>query len=270
MASRWPNRSCSTRENAKLPIARTSFRLTTLAASFLAALALSLPLAHADAPAAPPEYVASYAVSYRGLDAGTLSFALRRTGGDRYVYETTANPSFLARLVVGRNAVERSELLVDGDGVRPVKWTLKQGKGNSKDDGQLTFDWEAGRVTGIADGQQVDLPVEPRLQDRLSIQVAVMTALARGEEPGTIPLIDDERIKRYSYRRTGTETVTTPFGAIETVVYESAREGSDRRSRFWLAPSLGYVAVRAEQIRKGKVETVMEIRSIERDEAPAK
>ena len=28
-------------------------------------------------------------------------------------------------------------------------------------------------------------------------------------------------------------------------------------SRFWMAPSLEYLPVRAEQIRKGKVETVM-------------
>jgi hypothetical protein len=100
----------------------------------------------------------------------------------------------------------------------------------------------------------------------LSIQIDVTTSLLRGEEPGTIPLIDDERVKRYTYRRTGTAVMETPLGSFDTVIYESAREGSSRLSRFWMAPKLDYLPVRAEQIRKGKVETVMEIRSLQRAE----
>jgi hypothetical protein len=91
-----------------------------------------------------------------------------------------------------------------------------------------------------------------------------MTSLLRGQEPGTIPLIDDERVKHYTYKRTGTAAMDTPLGSMETIIYESGREGSNRLSRFWMAPQLDYIPVRAEQIRKGKVETVMEIRSLER------
>lgn len=234
---------------------------TTIAFALFAVLTV-----HADSAALPPSFTASYAASYRGIEAGTLTFSLRPESPGRYVYETKADPSFLARLVVSRNAIERSEMLIDENGVRPLRWTLDDGKAGDKDDGSLTFDWDAGRVTGRADAKSVDLPTQPGIQDRLSIQIAVMTALLRGEEPGEIPLIDDEKVKLYTYRRTGTAVMETPLGRLDTVIYESAREGSSRLSRFWMAPSLDYIPVRAEQIRKGKVETVMTIRSLERNQ----
>lgn len=220
--------------------------------------------ANADTQVFPPEFTATYSASYRGIEAGNLTFTLGRAESGHYIYETQADPSFLARLVVSRNALERSEMVIDENGVRPLEWTLEDGKASDQDDGRLSFDWNEGRVTGFADGQKIDLPTEPRMQDRLSIQIEVMTSLLRGEEPGTIPLIDDERVKRYAYRRTGTATLDTPLGSFDTIIYESAREGSSRLSRFWMAPKLDYLPIRAEQIRKGKVETVMEIRSLER------
>ena len=36
------------------------------------------------------------------------------------------------------------------------------------------------------------------------------------------------------------------------MVYESAREGSDRVTRSWLAPELGYLTVQMEQERGGR------------------
>ncbi len=106
-------------------------------------------------------------------------------------------------------------------------------------------------------------PWKPGLQDRLSIQIDVVTSLLRGEEPGTIPLIDDNRVKRYSYLKKDTATIDTKLGKLDTVIYESTREGSNRQSRFWLVPKMEYLAARAEQVRKGKVETVMTLLSVQ-------
>ncbi len=113
------------------------------------------------------------------------------------------------------------------------------------------------------EGKRIDLPTEPLLQDRLSIQVAVLAALQRSVDPGTIALIDEEQIKHYTYTRAGSGRVKTKAGEFETVLYESTRPGSSRVSRVWHAPELGYLPVRAEQVRKGKVETVMELVRVE-------
>ncbi|WP_027713699.1 DUF3108 domain-containing protein [Desulfuromonas sp. TF] len=220
----------------------------------------------AEAPEAanPEPYTAVYSVSYRGLHAGLLHFELKSGEPGMYVYESHAEPSLLARLVVSSQAVERSVMQIDGNGVQPLYWFMEDGKSGHEDDGVLEFTWDKELVTGEVEGTRVELPTEPGLQDRLSIQIEVMTALLRTEEPGTIPMIDEDKIKRYSYTRAGTERIATKMGEFETVIYESTRPGSSRLSRIWHAPALGYIPARAVQLRKGNVETEMELVKVKR------
>jgi hypothetical protein len=46
-------------------------------------------------------------------------------------------------------------------------------------------------------------------------------------------------------------------------VYTSRRAGSDRMTRTWVAPALGYLPVRAERIRGRKVEFTLLIASVD-------
>jgi hypothetical protein len=213
-----------------------------------------------DAPA-PHPFVATYAVSYRGLSAGNLTFRFTRDPNGRYVYETHADPSMLASLFVSRAAVERSVMEIGPDGVRPLDWSIDDGKSSSKGDGSLHFDWDRNTVTGTVEDKPVSVPTEPGLQDRSSLQIAVTTQLLRGVEPGTVTFIDNNEVKRYTYTRKEGAKLDSPLGNLDTVIYESTREGSSRLSRFWIAPSLEYLPARAEQVRKGKVETVMVLTS---------
>lgn len=231
-----------------------------------AMLAMTLLNASAHAEAALPRpFSATYTVSYRGIGAGTVTFDFAHDAATgRYIYETHASPTALARLFVSRAAMERSVMEIDEAGTRPIDWQLDDGKSGKADDGELHFDWSRKRVTGVIEGENVELDTEPGTQDRSSISIAVTTALLRGVEPGTIPLIDDNRIKRYTYTKKETATVDSAVGKLETVIYESTREGSNRTARFWMAPSLEFLPVRAEQIRKGKVETVMILQKVER------
>jgi hypothetical protein len=233
--------------------------------AFACIAAVAMPTMIAD-PVTPAPYVATYAVNYRGLNAGLLHFELRGEETDKFVYESHAEPGLLASLIVSSKAVERSVMRIDANGVRPLSWFVDDGKPGQEDDGALAFAWDEERVSGTMEGKRVELPIVPGLQDRLSFQIAVITALLRAREPGTIPMLDDGRIKHYSYTRSGTERIKTQAGEFETILYESTRPGSDRVSRVWHAPALGYIPVRAEQRRKGMVETVMELVKVERGE----
>lgn len=215
---------------------------------------IALAAANSEAPA---PFTATYEAEYRGIRAGALTFKLERDPNGRYVYETRANPSTLARLIVSRDAVERTVMEIDAHGVRPIEWRLDDGKSGEKGDGALRFDWANGVVTGRIGGEDIRFPTEPKMQDRLSIQIAVATALLRGQEPGEFPMIDDNRVKRYTYTKKEAVKIDTALGPFETTIYESTRPGSRRVARFWLAPKLEFAPARAEQVRKGKVETVM-------------
>ncbi len=212
----------------------------------------------------PKPFVATYAVTFRGLNAGTLRMEFRHDSNpQRYVLETRANPSALASFVISSAAFERTILEVTPDGLRPVQWELDDGKSGNKGDGQLSFNWSDLTVSGSYEGQPVKLALEPGMQDRLSIQLGAMTSLLQGHEPGTIAMVNGDNIRHYTYKRGRAETVQSKLGALDTVVYESTRPNSNRISRVWHAPSLEFIAARAEQIRKGKVETVMTLIALE-------
>ena len=84
------------------------------------------------------------------------------------------------------------------------RWSgsLDDGKSGDKGDGVLQFDWAQGAATGRIEGE----PGRTCRRSR-SCRIACRfrspssTALLRGEEPGEIPLIDDNRVKRYTYTR---------------------------------------------------------------------
>jgi len=54
------------------------------------------------------------------------------------------------------------------------------------------------------------------------------------------------------------------MGELETVVVASQRAGNNRILRMWFAPSLGFVPVRAERTRDGKLEFSMRIKTLTR------
>jgi hypothetical protein len=238
-------------------------KLLSLLTATLATMLLATS-AYAEA-AVPRPFSATYSVTFRGIGAGTITFDFAHDAATgRYIYETHASPTALARLFVSKAAMERSVMEIDDAGTRPIEWRLDDGKAGSEGDGKLNFDWSRKLVTGVVEGETIELAAEPGTQDRSSISIAVTTALLRGVEPGTIPLIDDNRIKRYAYTKKEAATVDSALGKLDTVIYESTREGSNRTARFWMAPSLEFLPVRAEQIRKGKVETVMLLQKVER------
>jgi hypothetical protein len=105
----------------------------------------------------------------------------------------------------------------------------------------------------------------PGVQDSLSVQIALMCALAAGESPKSFQLIDKNDVNEYLYTPTGNETLDTPAGKLDTIIYASQRKGGKRVTRLWIAPSLGYLPVRAEQLTsKGKRELQLKLQSVER------
>jgi hypothetical protein len=78
-------------------------------------------------------------------------------------------------------------------------------------------------------------------------------------------MISKNSAREYRYRREGTESLATPLGQVDTVIYSSQHPGSPRVTRFWCAPAMGYLPMRVEQKRLDKVEWSMEIRSVKRD-----
>jgi len=221
---------------------------------------------HAQEPAGDlgvAPFVGTYSVEYRGIRAGTIDFILRKNAAG-FVYESVAHPRGLARLVVDDKVREASEFVVRDGRIVPLAYELDDGTKSTSEDTRLTFDWTAAKARGMHENKAIELPLAEGVQDRMSAQIVIMQMLAAGKPPTTLTFIDRDALKEYSYVRLKSERIKTALGEIDTVVYSSSRPGSNRVSRLWYAPALGYAPVRGEQERKGKVETVFEVVSIKR------
>jgi Protein of unknown function (DUF3108) len=196
-------------------------------------------------------FVAEYVVRYSWLTVGRSRMALSRTGA-RWTMESATNATGIARLKVSGTLLQRSEFELGPDGPRPLRYTFDDGTSDTSHDVALEFDWRDGRVRGTAEDAPVDIESVAGLQDAASMQALVLARLRGGREPGLIAMIEKDEVKYYRYTFLRRETLKTAIGDVETVVYRSARDGSDRETITWHAPKLGYVAVQAEQRTAGK------------------
>lgn len=224
--------------------------------------------ADSDSPNAscPQPFKVTFDVDWRGMSAGTSTLQLVRKSGsaNEYKYTSSNVARGIFRLAIPDTVTQVSEFSVVDGKVRPLSYVGDDGSSDTERDVSLTFDWTTNRVKGVAEDKPVDQPLSPGVQDALSVQVALMCSLAAGQAPKSFLLIDKDEVKEYRYTAEGNATLDTPTGKVDTVIYTSQREGASRLTRLWIAPSLGYLPIKAEQIRKGKRELQLSVRSVER------
>jgi hypothetical protein len=210
-----------------------------------------LAAAPAAAEGALEPFVAEYDVRYGRMAVGTSRTELAGAGAE-WTLETTSVASGFARVIAAGTLRQRSEFELVADGPRPRRYAFDDGTDRTGRDVALEFDWRAGRVRGTAEDEAVELATVAGLQDAASMQALVLERLRTGREPGTIAMIEKDKVKYYRYTLLRRETLRTAVGEVETVVYRSARDGSDRETLTWHAPKLGFAAVQAEQRVGGK------------------
>ena len=205
----------------------------------------------AEAPLAP--FVAEYDVRYGRMAVGSSRTELSRAAPPgRWIIESRSTATGIARVIASGTLKQRSTFDVDAAALRPQSYSFDDGTDRTNRDVMLEFDWGNGRVRGTAEDEPVELPVIPGLQDAASMQALVLARLRTGTEPGTVSMIEKDKIKHYRFTFLRRETLKTGIGEFETVVYRSARDGSDRETISWYAPKLGFTVVQAEQRSAGK------------------
>jgi hypothetical protein len=208
-------------------------------------------------------FQASYTWMWHGLTVAESKLQLQKQD-DTWIYESHSEPRGIGR-VMSERPVQRSVLRVTDKGVQPLSYRADDGTPSTKRDADVKFDWSTGRITGVYEDQKVDRALTPGVQDDLSVQIALMVALLRGDTPERFSLLDGNSVREYRYMREGEATLKTAIGSLPTIIYSSHKEGSPRVTRFWCAPSLGFIPLRVEQKRKDEVEWTMQIESLERD-----
>jgi hypothetical protein len=216
--------------------------------------------AHAD-PVDLQPFKAVYTAEWKGLTAASSTMELRKSGPDTYSYSSVSKARGIFHLAFSETVTQTSTFRVVEGRVVPVSFT---GMDEKERPINLAYDWQRKRVTGVAKGQSVDLELPDGANDPMSLQIASMRDLAASKLQDKGWLVDSDKVKEFETRREGTARIETALGELDTVVYTSQNVGSDRITRTWVAPALGYLPVRAERLRGTKLEFTLLIQSVDR------
>ena len=237
-------------------------RLALLAAAALAPRAVLSTQAETASGLVP--FKARYSVEWHGMNAGSTTIELTPNSNGRYTYASGNQARGIFRLAFPDVIRQSSVLEISNGVVRPISFRADDGSRATDQDVQLDFDWQKGRVTGVAENRPVALEIKPGTQDAMSIQLTLILELQAGRAPGLLWMADKDQIKDYLYQRDGEATLITPLGAVPTVIWSSHRPDSDRITRVWYAPSLGFTPLQAARTRGGKLEWTMKIQKLDR------
>lgn len=232
-------------------------RLWRNSAAGIAALLVSA--VHA---AALDPFTARYDVEVSGL-SGVLTSTLSRQDDGRYVFENRTRAHGLARMLRPRDAVDRSEFTVSANELRPLRYLSEDGSRRNKRGSTVEFDWTGARADSQYKGESREIELDAALLDRQLMQIAMMRDLAAGQRSGSYKVIDRNQVKQYDIEVVGTETLTVPAGAYDTVIIERRRPGSSRSTRLWCAADLDYLPVRMQQFKDGDVIATLTLESVD-------
>jgi hypothetical protein len=217
-------------------------------------------MANAD-PVDLKPFRATYTAEWKGMTAGGSILELRHAGPDTYSYSSTSAARGLFRMAFSETLTQTSTFRVTDGRVVPLTF---RGMDEKERPVELSFDWQKLRVRGVAKGHDVDLEVPAETQDPMSLQIESLRGLAAGKIRDKVSLVDSDKLKEYELRQEGNARIDTALGELDTVIYTSRRPDSDRVTRTWVAPALGYLPVKAQQSRGGKVMFTLLIESVDR------
>jgi hypothetical protein len=204
---------------------------------------------------------ATYTAEWKGMTAANSTVELKNAGPDTYTYSSVNTARGIFRMAFPDALSQISTFKVMEGRIVPMTFRGTDEKERPID---LNFDWQNKRVTGVAKERPVDLQLPDGTQDAMSLQIASLRNLASGELQGSVWMIDAKKLKQYDLNLEGNARIETALGELDTVIYSSKRANSDRLTRTWVAPALGYLPVRAESIRGKKVEVTLLIASVDR------
>ncbi len=237
-----------------------------IASALLAMMLSSLPAALGQQMRAASEeglepFQAGYVWSWKGAEVAFSRLDFTHQGDDLWVYSSSSEPRGIGHLYPMRPKLE-STMRITSKYVQPLH--LKVTGSGTRHDADVHFDWSKGRATGIYEGTTIDLAVTPGVQDDLSVQIAMIRQLVLGETPEILREIDKNGIRDYLYKRVGEEKLDTAIGRVDTIVYTTEHPGSPRITRYWCAPSQGFIPMKVQQTMRDHIEWTMDIESLKR------
>ena len=114
---------------------------------------------------------------------------------------------------------------------------------------RMDFDWQNHEVLFDDGKDKGRYDIDDNTLDELTMLLKAQCLIAAGEKEFTLTAAYGDRVRNHTFVITGEEVIDTPAGRIATIVVEKKRKAdSQRRTIFWVAPSLQNMLVKARHV----------------------
>lgn len=220
---------------------------------------------HAAVPAA---IVASYDVSYNGLQFGEIREQFETTNNSyRIVSESQAVG--LAALFRRNSATLVSNGRLLGSGLRPEYF---EGNDNNDESRRVSarFDWTGKRLTLNHEGRTETAPLPPGTQDRISLLYQFMFVAFDGLSHLDVAMTNGRKLDQYRYMITRNVDIDTPLGRMNTLHLVKQRHPDESATEVWLAPRHNFFPVKVLIVEKNGTRYEQVITKLELGPPPVK
>ncbi|MDP6992798.1 MAG: DUF3108 domain-containing protein [Woeseiaceae bacterium] len=214
-------------------------------------------VASADTTLALTPHTAEYNIKISVL-GGKLQTSLSAIDGG-YVAESSIRATGISRIFARGEIRESSRFAYFANGLRPSHFVSNDGLTRDKETIDFRFDWEAGLIIGLMNGEPFEAGIDGPVHDRVSLRYGLMHDLSSDIHRSDYFLQDAEKFKPLSVMNIGSKTVQVPFGSFEAIGVQHQAEGSSRVTTLWCVDELGFLPVIIEQHRKGKLQFQAEL-----------
>lgn len=238
-------------------------------AALAGALALGAGLGALPSPAAGVEPAASQPFSARyellrdGRVLGEAQLTLARGSDDTWRFETNTRGTRGLASVARAEINERSTFRWRGLIPELVEYDYRQSVAMRRRERSLRVDAASNSILSRQDDRSWELRFEEGVVDRHAVAIGIIAAVAAGRADLAFRVADRDDVESQRYRVAGRERVDVRAGSFDAVLIERIREKPGRDTDTWLAPELGYLAVRIRH-READGET-LEMRLVSHD-----
>lgn len=214
-------------------------------------------LAASSFSTATEQYTAHYDVSWKNMNIGSGSTAFSLNEQGHYRLQTDSSAGGIMRWIRNDRVTETSHGRIEAEGVQPQTYAYQHATHfGIKRQADIAFDWDSGQVTNNVSGSRWQMPVSKGVQDKASMQVALLHGLRAGQRLFHFRVADGGHLKNYRFRVTGEDRVETPMGNFNAVTVERRKEDNEPDVFLWCVPKLDYLPVQIVRDRRGRRVTV--------------
>ncbi|MGQ7845338.1 DUF3108 domain-containing protein [Granulosicoccus sp. 3-233] len=213
---------------------------------------------------APFEVV--YEVGNNLISAGTARLTLSREG-DLWHYSLSTKPRGVFKLAGKGRIDEQSTFVLAGSGddiqLQPQSYRYRQDNERRRQV-DAEFDWDDQMITHVYRGNELTETFNEPVLDRLTATVFIMNALRNDFQEAEMSIFDSGKIKQVAFANMGEEMLSTPLGNIETIrVVNQNASGGSRETSTWFAPSLDYLPIKIEHLKRGELVARLSLLSLD-------